>query len=391
MTLIEQFEQQLAGQGAESALGWLADNFRQQGEYHQLFEALKMRARLESGLPLLYRDEMDSIGGEQQQKFEQRLVAACREVGELLFASGQPGEAWVYFQAVGDRPAARQLLRQVPVDDDNLDAIIQVAVNEGVAVDYGYQLLLEHRGTCNSITAYDSQIAYMPMADREKCAELLVSHLYREIAGNVCGHIQQEEGAEPELELDAAGALTQLMESRDWLFAGGGHHIDTTHLASTVRIARYVRDSEALARAAELCRYGLRLDAQFHFDGDEPFTHTYEDHLRFFAGLQGQGTQELNAWFYRKLAEEKAGYGANLVREIFVDYLARSGQFADAMQVALQGERQSNQTGQPLGIAPGLFDLAQMSGDFATLEAFYQERDDLLSQSVCRLLSQLPS
>ena len=52
--VFKQLETLAAESGVEAALDFLADHFRESGDFFQLFEALKMKVRHQSGLPILY-------------------------------------------------------------------------------------------------------------------------------------------------------------------------------------------------------------------------------------------------------------------------------------------------------------------------------------------------
>ena len=83
------------------------------------------------------------------------------EEGERL-ESGKIREGWMYLKPIGDRVLAESLLKKVEVSENNLDEVIEISVSEGVAPAFGFSLVLEHYGTCNSITAFETQINHLP-------------------------------------------------------------------------------------------------------------------------------------------------------------------------------------------------------------------------------------
>ena len=85
-------------------------------------------------------------------------------------------------------------------------------------------------------------------------AEETLKHVYDELRVNLISHIERQESAAPPADTSIAG----LLKGRDWLTTDGNYHIDTSHLASTVRVARVIDDSEQLRLARELCQYGYR-------------------------------------------------------------------------------------------------------------------------------------
>ena len=168
---------------------------------------------------------------------EQAYLEACREVGAALLGAGQLREAWMYLRPVGDNALVAQALAGIEPNEENLSDLIEISLHEGVSVPLGYRLVLEHYGTCNAITMFDSMVAGRPGKDQQAAADLLVRHLHRELLANVRTDIKRQEGTEPPGE-----TLLELVAERDWLFGQHNYHVDTTHLASTVRLARVLED-----------------------------------------------------------------------------------------------------------------------------------------------------
>ncbi len=76
-----------------------------------------------------------------------------------------------------------------------------------------------------------------PRADQQAAAALLLRHLHAELLANVRADIVRQSGSEP-----AETTLAALVADRDWLFADNNYHIDTTHLAATIRFARLLEE-----------------------------------------------------------------------------------------------------------------------------------------------------
>ena len=66
-------------------------------------------------------------------------------------------------------------------NDERLGAIIEVAFNHGVSPERGFELIMEHYGTCPAITAFE-QLPPNDEATRAACAGRLIRHLHRELA-----------------------------------------------------------------------------------------------------------------------------------------------------------------------------------------------------------------
>lgn len=366
----EKLRSAFATQGPAAALSQLADHLRSQKQYHELFEALKMQVRHKLGLPLFYNDTGDELSEAQRTELENGLIAACREVGTLLFQEGKLREGWMYYRPVGDRAEAAKLVRAVPADDDNYEEVIEVALHEGVDTGLGYGLLLQHYGTCNAITTYDQILPRRPRADQQAAARLLLRRLHDDLVASVKQDILRQEGQVPQEK-----SLKELVADREWLFHDNAYHTDTTHLSSTVRISRVLTDPESLRLALDLTEYGRRLSAQFQHPGDEPFADMYPSHALFYQALLGENVDEALNYFKLKVEMLDPQYHGLAALETYVDLLARIGRDREAMEAAIQ----YCPPGQAVqGFSSVLFDLAQKAGDYAPMQKFCEERGDLL-------------
>ena len=145
--------------GLEAALQTAAAEARDQGRYHELFEILKMRSRLRLGLPLLH-DEKASLSEAQQRELEDGLLAACREVGYSLLAAGQIQDGWFYLRHLSEPEEVVAALKQIEVNDENLDQVLGLLLHEGLDSARGFQLVLKHHGTCNAITGAAEHVVW---------------------------------------------------------------------------------------------------------------------------------------------------------------------------------------------------------------------------------------
>ena len=150
--------QQLCQQGDKSAaIDRLIEHLEQSGQFHELFEALKMKLRTQLGLPAAQSEQEDRLDEQTETQLELGLIAACRRVGEAFLRVGKIREGWMYLRPVGDRQAAAQAFAAVEPTDENFEDLINVQLHEGVDVARGYQLALQRLGTCNSITMFEHQ------------------------------------------------------------------------------------------------------------------------------------------------------------------------------------------------------------------------------------------
>ncbi|MEM9585692.1 MAG: hypothetical protein AAGA03_00300 [Planctomycetota bacterium] len=310
----------------------MVDYFRQTEQPMELFEALKMKSRHLLGLPLIAGDHDEGSTPENvQRQLEIGLLDACREAGSMMIRSGDVRQGWMYLRPLGDRQLARELMSEVEVTDDNYEDVIQVLVHEAVDVGRGYALVLENQGTCNSITLYEQALVDAPKSDRQAAAAELLDHLYAELSELVKNQIiDKGETVDPDED------LAQMLEKRRWIMEGGGYHLDTTHIASTVRIASSLTDPDHLDKAWQLTQYGKRLHHQFQYPGEEPFVDFYPAYAAFYATLLGKQVEAGLKYFERKARNVDVAQHGTAAIETYIDLLDRVGRPAEAAKMAVE-------------------------------------------------------
>lgn len=355
--------------GVTAATAQLAEHFRRQEQYHELFDLRLLEARLKLGLPAILTKGLDDLEEPLRTQMEDEYLAACREVGHLLLADGRVREAWMYLRPTGDRAEVAAALEKIRPEPDNTEQIVEVALYEGVHPRLGFELVLANYGLCNAITTFDAQMHQRPRGERQQVAAMLLRHLHTELLRNLREHLAKKQGKPP-----VGDTIAALVADRDWLFDDNEYHIDTSHLAAVVRFALVLDDPELLRLALDLTEYGRRLSSLFQYPGQEPFVDTYPTHAKFFQALLGESVEESLDYFRSRaeaLAEGDAGAAA---AEVYVSLLARLGRLDEALEAAakyLSSARTS-------GFAPSLLELAQRSGNFARLREISRQRGDLL-------------
>ena len=385
------FNEVLERSGTGASLEFLKDHFLQQKDYHKLFEILKMGARKDLDLPVVFDPEKEKELSEAvKQKLEEGMMDACREVGQHLFRAGRPEEGWMYLQPVGDRALAKQLLREVPLNEQTQPAIVEIGLGHGVDPGYGFRLMLEEHGVCNAITMIDMKIGHGELDQkslREVCAVLL-EHFYQDITDKVLADVAQREDQAKEKESQpTGGTLGELLNRHAWIVTETGHHVDATHLSSVVRLSRNVSLPQHWKMARDLAVYGLRLPEDFQYPGDVPFESTFADHLVWFKGLLGESEIEVHNGieFFNKKLQSCHELEVPMVVETLVAFLVKANRRAEALEVAV--EKLAGKF-EPLGVAPGLFEIATTPELRERLSQFFQEKGDLLGYAVCSLASQ---
>ena len=357
-----------AGNPAE-VIERLVSQYRRERRPHELFEALKLRLRLRLGLPLA-GDSHGTLAPAQDQALELGLLEICREVGALLVEQGQLREGWLYLRPVGDRQLGRRLLQNIPATEENSDDLVQILLYEAVDPGRGFRILLERNGICNSITAFDQALAQRPASEQQPAAAVLLQKVYRELLDNVRTDIQRRGGEAPE-----QAPLSDLLAAYPQLTADGSYHLDTTHLMSTVRIARVLDDPPLLRMAWELCQYGQGLHSQYHYPGDEPFEEFYRTHSLWFDALLGREVDAALAYFKQRAADERSAERGSPALETYLELLQRLGRSCEALREA---ERLLPDDFPRSRATHWLWDLSRACGDYSVMERICRQRDDRL-------------
>jgi hypothetical protein len=289
----------------------------------------------------------------------------------LLLQDGSAREGWMYMRPVGERSAVAKELEKIEVTDETVEELIEVCLHEGVDPARGYALVLEHYGTCNAITTYESSVARHPIPDQRAAAGLLVTHLHNELLSTVRADIAQKEGTEP-----TEDTLAELVNDRDWMFGEHSYHIDTTHLASTVRFSRILEDPETLRLALDLTVYGRRLSSQFQYQGDEPFGDIYPSNAFYLGALLGENVDEAIAYFRNKVNELDADEHGSQPMEALVQLLDRVDRPNEAIDTLIEFCEDPQQ--EDTQVIPILLELSEKMGDFAKVKDLCRKRGDVL-------------
>jgi hypothetical protein len=369
------FESMLAAKGSTDMLSVAKEILRTAGDAHALFDLLLAEGRSKIGIPAGNATPLAELPPELREPLEKASLAACRTAGELLLAQGKLREAWMYLRPAGERSQMANALRQVPITDENSQDIVELALYEGVDVEFGYSLLLEHFGVCNAITAYEGFVQNRALAEQRACGRQLLQRVHHDLLENVVADIAQREGARPQ-----SNQLAELVEQRGWLFADGRYHLDTTHLATTVRIARVLEDTCDWQLAADLCAYGKRLSQSLQYAADEPFEDTYPAHEHFFnAGLTKDGSAAL-AFFAERAREATADQP--LPAQVYVQLLSRLGKTGEALSQAIR-DRLRDVDSVPLGSS--LIAMATKANALDELLSAYRQVGDVVGFAVTLL------
>jgi len=390
--LFESLQKATFESGPGAAARFLADEMRREEKYPELFEALKMVHRIELGLPAVHTEassantasEPDAISPELQDELDKKLLSACAEVGTALMRKGNLQEGWMYLRAVGDRAATADAMSKVPVTQDNLDTVLGLLVHEAIDIARGTKLSLEMRGTCNTITMLDTVVSMRGRTDQQAAVGTLVEHVHTELLSSLKADVIRRENCDAASPVHTATSLEGLLSTRPALLRDGTYHLDTTHLASTVRFARILDNVNQLRLAVDLAQYGRQLHSQYQYPSEEPFADLYPMSLGMFRALLGEHVDAAMKMFLQKAESLDPQEHGTVAIETYADLLTRVGKPAEAMQFLIKRMPRGMR---PFGIAPSLLELAVASNDFQPMLSLAKERGDLVGYAAALLQS----
>lgn len=350
----------------------LAEGLRDAGRWHELLQLRLIEARIAVGLP----PDGGAAGGsitdapqEKQPQLERAYSEACVEVAEGLLAEQQYRDAWYYLNTAGRPEIMRQALASIEPTDENVDELVEIALHHGADPPRGYRWLLDRFGTCNAVTALEGMGPQLPPADLAGCAAILATHLHGELTENVRGHIQREEENPP-----GESKLTEMIESRPWLFEFEAAHVDASHLSAAVRMARVLtKDDPALGHALELADYGRRLQPSLQYADAPPFEETYTAHHLFFSAQLGNQVSEAISYFTQRAEQADLDTEGLAPLEALLVLLERIGRPAEALSIY---GKLMPPGGSLSPYGPRAIDLAQQSGEWKTYAQIMRDRND---------------
>jgi hypothetical protein len=376
-TLFDELEQTLAADGASAAIGRLCDRLRESKDYTNLFYALLMDSRHRLGVSPLPTGPAADLPENVHEQYENAIREAGRLVGGLYLQEGNLPGAWAFFRMLNEpEPLRAALDRYQPREDEDVQALVQIAFYEGVHPRKGFDWILGRFGLCSAITTLGSQDLPHPPEVKQYCIQSLVRALYAELRERLAGEIERHEGKLPEeagLPADTPGAVRRLMAGRDWLFEDDFYHVDVSHLSSVVQMSMHLSPCLELDLARELCDYGQRLSGRFQNPGEPPFEETYRAYGIYLSILAGDKVEEGLDYFRAQAANADPETVGTYPAQVLVNLLLRLDRPREALEVArkyLAGADERQIT------CPGVTELCQRVKDYETLSAVAREQGD---------------
>lgn len=323
--------QQIHGEkGPAAAIEHLIGVLRNEKRFHQLFDMLLMKKRLELGLGLVRPTSLKDVPDDRRDEFEKTYIDTARHVGELLLADGSIPQAWHYFRAINEPQPVAAAIEALPDAGSVPEEVVEIALSQGVAPAKGLKLYLGSHGTCSTITAFDQVSMQLAPEIRKQCAQTLVRRLYDDLRENVQHDVLRRQPMNP-----PGQPLRELIGGREWLFTDDSYHIDVSHLNSVVRFARFLdAGCPELDQALQLAQYGSRLAQQYQYAGNPPFDDFYPAHIRFFKVLLDVEREPSLDYFRAKIGDDVADTDNQLTAYVVVDLLLRIGRQNEALELA---------------------------------------------------------
>lgn len=367
--------------GPAAALDHLIGVLRSEKRFHQLFDALLMKKRLELGLALVRPTSLKDVPDERRDEFEKVYIDTARQIGELLLVDGSIPQAWHYFRAINEPQQVTAAIEALPEAGSVPEEVVEIALFQGVAPAKGLKLYLGSHGTCSTITAFD-QISMQLQPDiRKQCAQALVRRLYDDLRENVQHDVLRRQPMNP-----PGQSLRELIAGREWLFADDSYHIDVSHLNAVVRFARFLDAScPELDLALQLAQYGSRLAQQYQYAGNPPFDDFYPAHIHFFKVLLDVERETSLAYFRAKIGDDVTDTDNQLAAYVVVDLLLRIGRQSEALELACKYLADS---GEEFGLS--LPELCAQAGRLDLLQTLARNKGDVVNFAAALLGSKTP-
>jgi hypothetical protein len=366
MDTLAQLEAVLNAGDPAAGLEFLVDRFRQEREWPLVFEARLMKKRLDMGLPMIQTQEPSDFPAELRAEYEKAMVEAAREVGAGFLEMGNIPRAWPYFRAIGEPGPVVEAMEQSKPAEDQVDALIAIAFQEGVAPAKGLEILLQAHGMCRALTTFGM---YAVQKDRDKCIALLTRELHAEIVLRMGNEIEAREGNRP-----ATRNLVEMMEGRPELFGEYDYYVDTSHLMTLLPYSLEAEGAETLGLLHELCEYGKKLAPCFQSKGQAPFEHPALDYGEYVLAMLGNDVDARIDHFRKIMNSADKDMVGTAPAQFLVNFLVRLQRFEEALDIAMEHLKDERDL-----TCPSPIQLCRMAGNYDRLKELAKERNDLLS------------
>ena len=357
----------LESRDVQASLDYVIEELKASEAHNLVFEARLMKKRFELGLPLVQTEASNTFPEPARSAYEQAMVEAAREAGNAYLESGQLERAWPYFRAIGETEAMAAAIDTFSPDAENIDAVINIALQEGVNAARGIELVLKRHGMCRAITCFGM---YPIQKDRERCLALLIGSLHRDLLARIADAIESVEGSRP-----SASTAAEMIAGRDWLFGEYDYYVDTSHLLSLLQYCPETTRTETLHLLRDLCAYGRCLSHNFQSRGRVPFADPFVDYDHYAQALLGIDRDQQIAYFEKELEALDPEEASDGPAQVLVNFLARLGRYDNALAISLKYLANAV-SDLP---CPSAAQLCFLAKDYEQLKELSRERGDVLT------------
>lgn len=365
--LFDRLRTALAADGPRAAVDQLCADLKAAGDVQNLFYARLLRTRLDLGVTPFPTGPSSDLPPHTHDPYEAAIRTAGREAGHALLARGDIPKAWSFFRMLGEPDPVREALRTfTPGPDEDTYPVVEVAWQQGLLPEKGFDLVLDRSGVCSAITMTHSSDLSQNPALRDYCTKRLVRALYDQLLDRLRGDLTGR-GIEP-----GEATVGQLVAGHPDLFAEDVYHIDTSHLSSVCQMALTLPPGEELTLARELCAYGEKLSPGLRGSNDPPFDDTYADYKAYLNVVAGHEVEAGLAHFRRKL-DAGAVEGYRYPAEVMVNLLLKANRLPEAIAVAKDHLADADERSLS---CPSLAELAKRAGDYRALADSAQAKAD---------------
>ena len=341
------------------------------GEFQPLFYALLMRRRVELNLSPFPLSPATELPAEAHEAYEDAIRQAARKVGTMLLARGDIAKAWAYFRIINEPgPVKDALAAHTPGPDDDVYPLVEIAWQQNVLPEKGFDLILDRSGVCSAITMVGSADLNANPTLRDYCVKRLVRALHAQLTERLAGDLTQRG-----VTLTEGVTIPQMLTDHPELMADDAYHIDTSHLSSVVTAAMQLPDCDELHQARDLALYGTKLSTNYTGDNDPPFENTYADYLPYLSAVAGIDADANVAHFTAKLPAT-AVEGYRFPAEVAVNLLLKLDRLPAALAVAREFLADADEGSTS---CPGVMELARRAADYDALATQAMAKGDPVS------------
>ncbi len=365
-------------EGVIPALTLLADDFRRQKHYHDLFEVLQTKARVALGLPL-NSNIGEKLTAEQKTQLHEKLILISREVGVLFAEASKLREAWTYLEKVNDPELVESLLEATEITDDNFNEIIEITIIHRVSPVKGFELFLHRFGILYSVSMYQSTCHKYDFTTRHAVVTLIIEYAYHELREHLAVVLKGNENL-----VYNANTLMEIKEVAGEQLLEIGFMIPTRLIIPVFRISRFLQDTKALGRLSEIAEFarffGQMLNPDYYMI-EAPFEDAYYSYFLFFRALCAEDTESYEVtsaieYFDQKSVEAMENNHGQTCHLVLIDLLYRLGKIEQALSISL--ERLPDHSGTTAGdiVLPSMAEMAKECNNFQLLQDHYATQGD---------------